>query len=153
MRHSESQPQTEVFLHTYYNWMKGQSLVKDEAEEHMNPKARPEHMDAILNLPASSGSLDHSRFASGPGSSKVGRKETQDGTVNSDELHNAVVLVGLGPSADARSEDAVCCRPELCRHGPLSRGLSKSRHQAGMLLSFVLTSCAGCRSFFVEKGG
>mmetsp|Transcript_39512 Transcript_39512/g.80833 ORF Transcript_39512/g.80833 Transcript_39512/m.80833 type:complete len:894 (+) Transcript_39512:41-2722(+) len=27
-----------VFLHTYYNWMKGQSLVKDEAEEHMNPK-------------------------------------------------------------------------------------------------------------------
>ena len=29
----------EVFLHTYWNWMKGQSLVKDESEEHMNPKA------------------------------------------------------------------------------------------------------------------
>ena len=28
-----------VFLHTYWNWMKGQSLVKDESEEHMNPKA------------------------------------------------------------------------------------------------------------------
>eukprot|EP00439_Symbiodinium_sp_Y106_P085092 s420_g27.t1 len=32
--------QSEVFLRTYWNWMKGQSLVKDESEEHMNPKAR-----------------------------------------------------------------------------------------------------------------
>ena len=108
--------------------MKGQSLVKDEAEEHMNPKAWPDLMDAVLNQLASLGSLDHSRVASGPSPSKVGREETQDRAVKSVELYNAVVLVGLAIVA-ARSEDAVCCRPELCRHGPLSRGLSKSRHQ------------------------
>ena len=39
---------TEVFLHTYWNWMKGQSLVKDESEEHMNPKAGAVNEDGSL---------------------------------------------------------------------------------------------------------
>ncbi|CAE7750749.1 pkd2 [Symbiodinium necroappetens] len=39
-----------VFLHTYYNWMKGQSLVKDEAEEHMNPKDLSITLDLLPGL-------------------------------------------------------------------------------------------------------
>lgn len=39
-----------VFLHTYWNWMKGQSLVKDESEEHMNPKDLSITLDLLPGL-------------------------------------------------------------------------------------------------------
>ncbi|CAJ1344739.1 unnamed protein product [Effrenium voratum] len=39
-----------VFLHTYWNWMKGQSLVEDESEEHMNPKDLSITLDLLPGL-------------------------------------------------------------------------------------------------------
>ncbi|CAK9028033.1 Polycystin-2 (Polycystic kidney disease 2 protein homolog) [Durusdinium trenchii] len=39
-----------VFLRTYWNWMKGQSLVKDESEEHMNPKDLSITLDLLPGL-------------------------------------------------------------------------------------------------------
>lgn len=39
-----------VFLHTYYNWMKGQSLVRDDSEEHMKSEELSITLDLLPGL-------------------------------------------------------------------------------------------------------
>ena len=117
---------SKVFLHTYYNWMKGQSLVKDEAEEHMNPKARTAKVCSELVVVVFGAWQDLSiTLELLPGLVRrkwvEKKRRTTEGPCKHFSNVHPVCLVSIEACHDPK--DAVCCRPELRGHGPVSGGV------------------------------